>query len=182
MLFDAELIVYAVAFGVGLLVSVYAMLNGTVRTGRTPGMVEPPRAAFNAPVVGAALIAFGAVGYPIVKYSHLGTISTLIIALVAGAAGWTGMGILMAKWALRGPLSDPHEDLEELQGTIAMVTRAISPEELGEISYSFRGEPLTAKARCVTGEPVEVGAEVVIEKVENGMADVEPWATVEQRI
>jgi hypothetical protein len=153
-----------------------------VRTGRTPGMIEPPHAAFNAPVVGAALVAFGAVGYPIAKYSHLGTIATLVIALVAGAAGWIGMGILMAKWALRGPLSDPHEDLEELQGTIATVTRAITPDEPGEISYSFRGEPLTAQARCITGEPVAVGAEVVIEKVENGMADVEPWATVEQRI
>lgn len=182
MLFDAELIVYAVAFALGLLVGVYAMLNGTVRTGRTPGMVEPPHAAFNAPVIGAALVAFGAVGYIIAKYSQLGTISTLVIALIAGAAGWTGMGILMAKWALRGPLSDPHEDLEELQGTIATVTRAIAPDAPGEISYSFRGAPLTAEARCITGDPVEVGAEVVIEKVENGMADVEPWATVEQRI
>lgn len=182
MLFDAELIVYAVAFALGLLVGVYAMLNGTVRTGRTPGMIEPPHPAFNAPVVGAALVAFGAVGYLVAKYSPLGTISTLVIALVAAAAGWIGMGVLMAKWALRGPLSDPHEELEELQGTIATVTRAITPDALGEISYSFRGAPLTAQARCITGEPVPAGAEVVIEKVENGMADVEPWATVEQRI
>lgn len=182
MLFDAELIAYAVAFALGLLVGVYAMLNGTVRTGHSPGMVEPPHAAFNAPVVGAALVAFGAAGYLVAKYSHLGTISTLVIALIAGVAGWVGMGVLMAKWALRGPLSDPHEDLEELQGTIATVTRAITPESLGEIAYSFRGAPLTAQARCITGEPVPEGAEVVIEKVENGMADVEPWSTVEQRI
>lgn len=182
MLFDAELIVYAAAFGIGLLVGVYAMLNGTVRAGHAPGMVEPPHAAFNAPVVGAALVGFGAVGYLIAKYSHLGTIPTVAIALAAAAAGWTGMGILMAKWALRGPLSDPHEELEELQGTIATVTRAITSDELGEISYTFRGVPLLARARCVTGEPVPAGAEVVIEKVEAGMADVEPWSTVEQRI
>lgn len=177
----AELIVYAIAFGVGLLVTVYAMLNGTVRM-RTPGMIEPPRAAFNAPVIGAALITFGALGYPVAKYSPLGTISTLVVALAGAAAGWVGMGILMAKWALRGPLSDPHEDLEELQGTIAIVTRAIAADAPGQISYSFRGQPLTAEARCITGEPVEVGAEVVIEKVENGVADVEPWSAVEQRI
>lgn len=182
MLSDAELIVYAAAFALGLLVSVYAMLNGTVRAGRTPGMVEPPHAAFNAPVAGAALIASGAVGYLVAKYSQLGTISTLILALIAAAAGWIGMSVLMARWALQGPLSDPHEDLEELQGTIATVTRAISAEALGEISYSFRGAPLLAPARCVTGEPVPEGAEVVIDKVENGMADVEPWSTVEQRI
>ena len=182
MLFDAELIVYAAAFGIGLVVGVYAMLNGTVRAGHAPGMVEPPHAAFNAPVVGAALVAFGAVGYLVAKYSQLGTISTLIIALLAAAAGWVGMGVLMAKWALRGPLSDPHEDLEELQGTIATVTRAITPDEPGEIAYSFRGAPLVAQARCITGEPVPLGAEVVIDKVENGMADIEPWTTVEQRI
>lgn len=182
MLLDAELIVYAVAFALGLLVAVYAMLNGTVRAGRAPGMVEPPHAAFNAPVVGAALVAFGAIGYLAAKYSQLGTISTLVVALIASAAGWIGMGVLMAKWALRGPLSDPHEDHEELQGTIATVTRAISPDAPGEISYSFRGAPLLAEARCVTGEPVPEGAEVVIEKVEGGVADVEPWAAVEQRI
>lgn len=176
-----EQIAYAIAFGVGLLVTVYAMLNGTVRM-RTPGMIEPPRAAFNAPVIGAALIVFGAVGYPVAKYSQMGTIATLVIALAGAAAGWTGMGILMAKWALRGPLSDPHEDLEELQGTIAMVTRAITPGAPGQISYSFRGQPLLADARCITGEPIDAGTEVVIERVENGMADVEPWSAVEQRI
>ena len=41
---------------------------------------------------------------------------------------------------------------------------------------------LTAQARCITGEPVAAGTEVVIEKVEQGMADVEPWSAVEQRI
>lgn len=182
MIFDAELIVYALAFGLGLLTGVYAMLNGTVRTGHTPGIVQPPRAALNAPVVGAALAAFGAMGYLVAKYSRIGTIATVVIALLTAAAAWVGMGILMAKWALRGPLSDPHEEHEELQGTIATVTRAIARDELGEISYSFRGAPLTAQARCITGEPVPEGAEVVIERVENGMADVEPWSTVEQRI
>ena len=126
MLLDAELIFYAATFGIGLLVAVYAMLHGTVRTGRTPGMIEPPHAAFNAPVVAAALIAFGAVCYPVAKYSHLASIATLVLALIAAALAWVGMGILMAKWALSGPLSDPHEDIEELQGTIATVTRAIA--------------------------------------------------------
>lgn len=182
MLLDAELIFYAAAFGIGLLVAVYAMLHGTVRAGRTPGMLVPPHAALNAPVVAAALIAFGAVGYPVAKYSHLASIATLVLALIAAALAWVGMGILMAKWALSGPLSDPHEDVEELQGTIATVTRAIAPDAPGEISYTFRGAPLTAQARCITGEPVAAGTEVVIEKVEHGMADVEPWSAVEQRI
>ena len=49
-----------------------------------------------------------AVGYPVAKYSHLASIATLVLALIAAALAWVGMGILMAKWALSGPLSDPH--------------------------------------------------------------------------
>ncbi|HEV2642376.1 MAG TPA: hypothetical protein VGT98_06705, partial [Candidatus Elarobacter sp.] len=87
-----------------------------------------------------------------------------------------------AKWALRGPLNDPHEEIEELQGTVAVVTRAIGTDEPGEISYYFRGARLTAPARNINHGPVDAGTEVVIEKIENGIADVELWSVVEQRI
>jgi len=181
-LLDAERFFYAVTFGLGLLVTVYAMLNGSVRQGHAPGIVKPPPAAFNTPVVGAAITAFGAAGYLFAKYSQFGTISTVIAALIAAAVGWMGMTTLMAKWALRGPLNDPHEEIEELQGTIAVVTRAIGIDELGEIAYHFRGAPLSAPARNINHEPVDVGTDVVIERIENGVADVELWSVVEQRI
>ncbi len=179
---DPEQIFYAALFGAGLLTSVYAMLNGSVRSGRAPGEIKPPPAAFNTPVVGAALVSLGAVGYLVAKYSHLGTISTLVLAIIAAGAGWIGMTVLMAKWALRGPINDPHEELEELQGTVATVTRAIGPDTPGEISYSFRGAQLRVAARNISGEPAPAGTEVVIEKIEDGVADVELWSVVEQRL
>ncbi len=178
----AEIVFYACASGVGLLVSVYAMLYGTVRRGHEPSAIRFPMAGFNTPVIGAALIAFGAVGYLVTKYSQFGTIAIFIAALAAAVAGWIGMTVLMAKWALRGSLNDPHEEIEELQGTVAMVTLAISPTALGEIAYSFRGSPTSIPARSIVGDAVTAGTEVVIDRIDNGVADVELWSIVERRL
>jgi hypothetical protein len=179
---EAEIVFYACISGVGLLISVYAMLHGTVRKGHEPGAIRFPMAGFNTPVIGAALIAFGAVGYLATKYYQLDTISILVAALIAATAGWIGMTVLMARWALRGSLNDPHEEIEELQGTVATVTRAISPTDLGEISYSFRGSPTLMAARSIAGDAVATGTEVVIDRIEHGVADVELWSVVEQRL
>ena len=181
-LHESEIVFYACISGVGLLLAVYAMLHGTVRSGREPGAIRFPMAGFNTPVVGAALLSFGIVGYLTTKYSQIDTIWILILSLVAAAAGWIGMTVLMARWALRGSLNDPHEEIEELQGTVATVTRAISRAELGEIAYSFRGAPTRAAARSICGDAVPVGTEVVIDRIDNGVAEVELWSTVEQRL
>ena len=179
---DEELVAYAVIFGLGLVVSVYGMLNGTVRPGRNLADIRPPLPAFNTPVVGAALTALGAVGYLVAKYSQVGTITTIVLALVAAAAGWFLMTMLMARWALRGPLHDPHEEMEELQGSVAMVVFPIQTDSLGEIEYTFRGEHTICKARSIDGTYVEAGTEVVIDTIENGVASVERWSAVEQRL
>jgi hypothetical protein len=180
-LLDAERIFYAAAFGIGLLITVYAMLNGSVRMRQDPAAVKPPPAGFNTFVLGAAGVAFGVVGYLFAKYSQLDTIPTSIIALLAAAGGWIGMTILMARWALKGPIVDPHEELEELQGTVATVTRDITTTP-GEIRYIFRGQTLNVPARTIDGTSATSGTEVVIEKIENGLADVELWSVVEQRL
>lgn len=179
---DAERIFYATASAAGLLVAVYAMLHGSVLNAHVPGAIKPPPAAFNTPVVGTSLLAFGAVGYLVAKYTHFATIATIGLALLAAAGGWVGMTLLMAKWALRGPLNDPHEEIEELQGSVATITAPITASALGEISYSFRGTLVTAQARSLNGDPVPMGTEVVIDRIDNGIADVELWSTVEQRL
>jgi len=180
--FSVEHVVYASLFGIGLLTSVYAMLHGSIRIHPDPDQITPPPAALNTPVVGAALIAFGAVGYLVSKYSQIGTIGTLIVSLLAAAVGWTGMTVLMAKWAFKGPIHDPHEELEELQGTVGVVVKDIPYNAFGEIVYTFRDRRQTAQARSISGDPIAAGTEIVIEKIENGVADVELWSIVEQRI
>lgn len=181
-LHEAEVVFYACVSGVGLLIAVYAMLYGTVRKGDAPSAIRFPMAGLNTPVIGAALLAFGAVGYLSIKYSRLDTIEVLLVALAAGVAGWIAITVLMARWALRGSLNDPHDEIEELQGTVATVTRAISPTELGEISYSFRGSPTRVAARSINADAVAAGTEVVIDRIEDDVASVELWSIVEKRL
>ncbi|HXC25332.1 MAG TPA: hypothetical protein VNU46_05400, partial [Gemmatimonadaceae bacterium] len=83
-LLNAERISYAALFGIGLLIAVYAMLHGSVRLREDRSAVKAPPAGFNTPVVGGVLVAFGAVGYLTAIYGHVGTISTVLIAAVAG--------------------------------------------------------------------------------------------------
>jgi fatty acid desaturase len=177
-----ERIIYIALFGIGLLTGVYSMLNGSVRFGRDRSKVKAPPAAFNAPVVGMGLLVLGGAGYAISVYSHTDTIPTLLIATLVAACAWIGMTVLMAKWALNGPVIDPHEEMEELQGTIAIVTSPIVLGTPGEISYVFRGERLKVAARNIGSDVVGVGTEVVIEKIKDGIADVELWSIVEQRL
>lgn len=179
---DSGRIIYAGLFGIGALTSVYAMLNGSVRLSQNSSTIKTPSAALNAPVVGGVLAVFGIVGYGLTAYSHISAMSALIVATFAAVSTWIGMTIVMAKWAFNGPVIDPHEEMEELQGTIATVTRPIVIGTPGEISYIFRGEHLNVPARNIGDDVIGVGAEVVIEKIENGVADVELWSLVEQRL
>ncbi len=180
--FAADNITFAGIFCVGLLISVYAMINGSIKPTVDPSKIKPPPAAFNLFVIGAAITCFGIVGYLVATYSQFDTNRVLVAASVAGLIGWVGMSILMGKWAFSGPLNDPHEDMEELQGTVAIVTKDITPDHFGEISYIFRGETLTAPAQCISGAIVAAGTEVVIDVVENGLAQIEIWEIVEERI
>lgn len=180
--FGSEPLNYAVAFGLGLLISVYAMINGSIKPTPDPSQIKRPSAVFNLFVVGAGITALGIFGYLFSSYSQFDTQAVLLIALAAAFAGGLGMSILMAKWAFSGPLSDPHEDMEELQGTVAMVTKDITPDQIGEISYIFRGETLTAPAKCLSDNSVSAGTEVVIDVIEDGLASIEIWEIVAERI
>jgi hypothetical protein len=158
------------------------MLNGSVQIKSDPADMVAPPAGFNIPVLGGTALVFGIFGYVFARYGHQSPALNLAAAVVAGGAGWIGMTILMSRWALKGPIVDPHEELEELQGTVAVVTRPITATALGEIAYTFRGRSLSVAARSIDGNPVEIGIEVVIEKIENDVADVELWSIVEQRL
>jgi hypothetical protein len=89
---------------------------------------------------------------------------------------------LLAQWALRG-LSTPFSpETYEIQGQLAVVTRAISPAQDGEISYDRLGKNELVPARSLGATVVVTGSEVVIDRIEDGVAFVEEWAVVEQRL
>ncbi|HEY5021001.1 MAG TPA: hypothetical protein VII30_00805 [Gemmatimonadaceae bacterium] len=171
-------IVFLAVFIGGLLLAVFAMLHGMERAGRNRSRAPSP--FFNLPAIAAFAVGFGAVGYPLVSRTRLPLWAIVVIAIAGGALAISGMITLLARWALRG-VAGRSSDEEEIQGQLAIVTQDITPTS-GEISYEHLGRQLLVPARALSAKPLFVGADVVIDRIEDGIAFVEDWAVVEQRL
>ncbi len=170
-------IVFLVVFIAGLLLAVFAMLNGVRRN-----QSRAPSAFFNLPAVAAFAIGFGAAGYPLASRTQLPVWGILLIAAAVGALAISAMITLLAQWAFRGiPAASAAED-QEIQGQLAMVTRDVTVSTPGEISYEYLGRKVKIAARPISTKSLPVGADVVIDRIEDGVAFVEEWAVVEQRL
>ncbi len=173
-------IIFLIAFIAGLVLAVIAMLHGVEHT--RPNRSRAPSPFFNLPTLAAFAIGFGAVGYPIASRTQLPVWAILLITIGSGAAAISAMITLLARWALRGASAGALVDEHEIQGQLAVVTREIATTVPGEIAYELPGRQVKIPARTLTDKPLSVGAEVVIDRIENGVAFVEEWAVVEQRI
>jgi hypothetical protein len=173
-------VLYLVSFLGGLALAVHAMLHGIGRWRRRRSAAPSP--ALNPPTVAALAAGIGATGYLLNTRSGLGAGVVLLISLLVGAASLSGMIVLMAKWALRHDGFQSLRDEEDINGQVAMVTRAIRPDEPGEITWSMWERERVLPAQSLDGEEVPIGTEVVIDTVENGIAHVELWSVVENRL
>ena len=72
-------------------------------------------------------------------------------------------------------------DPEVLTGHIARVTAAINAAA-GAVAYTLEGRRHDVAAMSIDGKPIQAGADVVIDRIENGLAFVERWEVVEGRI
>lgn len=167
------------------------MLRGVEKpgAGRTvpgpgPGGGAPSgiRAHITLPSVAAFAVCFGAAGYATLRLSSLGPLALLAIAAAAGLAGGYGAVALIAQWAVPAARREVVDERYLLQGHLARVTSGIAAEGEGAISYVVDGEELRARARSVDGSAVPAGTEVVIERIEEAIAFVEPWVAVESRL
>jgi uncharacterized membrane protein YphA (DoxX/SURF4 family) len=173
-------VVFLVAFIAGLVLAVITMLHGVELTRRNRSRAPSP--FFNLPAVAAFAVGFGAVGYPIAARTRLPAWGVLLIAAGSGALAISGMITLLAAWALRGASTSSATDEHEIQGQLAVVTRDIAIATAGEIAYELMARKIRVPARTLSGKPLSAGAEVVIDRIENGVAMVEEWSVVEQRI
>ena len=155
------------------------MLHGVEYT--RPNRTRAPSPFFNLPSYAAFGFGFGVVGYPLATRTSLPVWAILLIALIAGALSVSGMITLLARWALRGASGTSPQD-DEIQGQLAVVTRNIQSNNPGEISYESFGRKVKIAAVAISAKQLPVGSEVVIDRIENGVALVEEWAVVEQRI
>lgn len=184
-------LVYLFAFLTGLVLGVYAMIRGVERIG-TPGRspeldslgrpIGTPRFAFTAPTVGAFATVFGITGYLLWRYTPLPVGVQLVVGLVAALAGSVLATMAVAHWATQAAQDDAVDERYLLQGHPAQVVLPIASTQTGEITYLVGGKRYEAVAQSIDGTPVDVGTEVIIDRVENGVAYVEPWVQVEQRL
>lgn len=173
-------IVFLVAFIAGLVLAVITMLHGVEYTRRNRSRAPSP--FFNLPALAAFAVAFGAVGYPIAARTALPAWGVLLIAAGSGALAISGMITLLAAWALRGAAVGSAAEEHEIQGQLAVVTRDIATATPGEIAYDLMGQEVRVPAKGLGPTALSAGTDVVIDRIENGVAFVEEWSVVEQRI
>jgi len=169
---------FAIFLLAGLLVGVVAMLGGIDRKARHGAWVK----YLNLPTAGAAAALFGIVGYPLAKYSSLGTPAMLAIAGASAAAAAVGMVAIIAGWAVPSAALHVEDPRYALQGHPARVSQTISGTEAGTISYEHDGAWLTVPAVGLEGAAIAAGTEVVIERIEDGIAHVELWSNIEREL
>jgi membrane protein implicated in regulation of membrane protease activity len=112
----------------------------------------------------------------------MGAAASIIVALLVGIVAGAFAVRLVRRAAAFVPEHDPDDPRYVLQGHVATVTAPIGPAGEGEIAYVVEGTRHTARARGLDGSTAERGVEVVIERIEDGVAYVEPWAEVEKRL
>ena len=174
----AAKVLFLATFAAGLGLAVYAMLHGVERSRVREG--RKISATFNAPTASAIAIIAGAIGYLLVTQTGLGILSVIGIAMGAAAVVAAGMITLMARWAL--PYSGAAAEEDSMQGQVALVISPIFPTSPGTIVFTTNGLQQTLAAESVQGSAIPRDTEVVIDTVKDGIAKVELWSVVEQRL
>lgn len=156
----------------GLIGSLTGSHASTHAHGQSGNQVSP----FSLSTLSAFLTWFGGAGYLLTRYSPLAALAVTLTALVFGAIGGALFFTTVARYILpRLTVLNP-EDFR-VQGTVARVTSTIQPGGIGEIVYTLGGTRHSDGARSESHELIERGTQVVILRMEKGIAYVEPWAT-----
>src|SRR4051812_47152955 len=161
---------YLLAFVGGLILGVRIMIRGVERspashpTGARSFRLSPA-------VLSTFGIVFGLTGY-LLGTSAAAFISSVALGLIAALAA----ARLVTKWWAAVPTHDVDDERYVLQGHIARVTKSIRPEVDGEVAFEVEGERHVLRARGIDHESLDVETEVVIERIEEDLAFVEPWA------
>jgi hypothetical protein len=189
--------VIAVSLGVllvGLVLGVFAMLYGTERPARQRSTAKPhertsehdpavePSPLFNLATVGAFSVGFGLTGYLVAHNTVWPMAAQVVVAAVAGSLALSLQTLLIARWAIPAARADHVDERFLLQGTLARIVSDVPLHGHGLLRYALDGQECELPAADMDGNAIASGNEVVIDRVEAGVAYVELWARVEQRL
>ncbi|HMC53771.1 MAG TPA: hypothetical protein VKH19_01255 [Gemmatimonadaceae bacterium] len=175
-----------IAFVAGLLLAVRVMFFGVQRK------LGEDRVAFRkSPLALAAFLAvFGAMSYARAARAAAITGTWIGLSLVMSA-----LAAFVAWWIVwhseSTPSTDPEDDpAYRFQGHVARVVEGIDSAPgkppTGRIAFEFDGKRYEFRARWTTGDwQSELGrpdCEVVIERIDDDVALVEPWVAIEERL
>ena len=176
-------VLFLTAFIGGLLLAVGVMLFGVERPSRAGGVgTGAPRVRVSVPVLAGFLIMFGALGYLVARVASRGPFQAMGFALVGGAVAAFLTRWAVAKSAAIVPEFDIDDERYVLQGHIACVVAPIASGDEGKIALQLGTGSRTLRARGIDDVALAAGLEVVIERIEDDVAFVEPWVAVEERL
>ena len=141
-----------------------------------------PSPVANRASLAALVFACGLTGYLVDRTLAWPWWGELLAALTAGAMAFTLLSLLIARWATPSARADEPDPRYLLQGTLARVTQAAEGDGTGQLVYDLDGHQGALPVRSLDGSALPLGADVVIDRVEDGVAVAEPWAAVEQRL
>lgn len=151
-------------------------LTGSHASAHSPGDAADHVSPFSLSALSAFLTWFGGAGYLLSRYSPFTALSIALIALVCGAIGGALFFTIVARYIIPR-LTVMNPDDFRVAGAVARVTSTIHPRGIGEIVYTLGGTRHSDGARSESDQPIERDTQVVILRIEKGIALVEPWAT-----
>lgn len=171
-------VLFVASLIIGLLLGVRVMLYGVERPREQHP--EGERSFRLSPAIFVAFfVVFGISGYAARRRAEP---VPLVVGLVAGIVAAVAAARLVRRWWQVVPEHDVDDERYVLQGQLAQVVTAIDPGGVGQIEFQVDAQHRRLSARGIGGEPLAVGTEVVIERIEDGVAYVEAWSEVEQRL
>ena len=165
---------------IGLIVGVRVMLYGVERH-RPAGDGSPRSFSASPALISTFCFVVGVAGYVCIRFG-VSLAATWLAAIGLGVVATYAASQIIAAWWTVVPEHDVDDERYVLQGSLGRVVAAIAADTAGEISLESSGHKQVLPARGIDDQSMAVGTEVVIERIENGVAYVEDWATVEKRL
>ena len=174
-------ILWSLVIVTGLLILVYLMIAGVPHLQveqQVAGGV--PRTVL--PMLGGFFTAAGIAGYLTMDSSRFqGGVRAGLIGVIAIVTA------LVTRWIIIKAFTEPPPDPEDdpryrYQGHVGRLTSAIKAGRPGRVVFDADGQRFDLVAHSIDAEPVDEGVEVVIERIDDQVATVEPWAAVEERL